>query len=151
MGDQFPALQHRLVVGEEPVELHERRDRHDEERVQRAGRHEAGKGSLLEQGQRTTSSFGCPFLGRIGDGSWRLRCRVEHDGVLDREAAEGCSFGPVVGREALERVIELSSLDGTGRVRISNAFGGGGGWQDNCGGQRALCVEFLESSGLGRD
>ena len=86
VGDQVPALQHRLVVGEEPVELHERRDRHDEERVQRAGRHEAGKGSLPEQGQRTTSSLGCRS-GRFGDGRWTMRRRVEHDGdrVWQRE------------------------------------------------------------------
>ena len=58
------------------------------------------------------------------------------------------SVGKALER-VIERVIELSSLDGTGRVRISNAFGGGGRWQDNGGGQRALCVEFLESSGPG--
>ena len=40
--DEVPALQHRLVVGEETVELHERRNRHDEERVVRLRRHEAG-------------------------------------------------------------------------------------------------------------
>ena len=40
--DKVPAPQHRLVVGEEAVDFHERRDRHDEHRVVRLGRHEAG-------------------------------------------------------------------------------------------------------------
>ena len=40
--DQVPALQHRLVVWEEPVELHERRHGHDEERVVCLRRREAG-------------------------------------------------------------------------------------------------------------
>ena len=45
MRDEIPALQHRLMVGEETVELHERRDRHDEHRVVRLRRHEAGERS----------------------------------------------------------------------------------------------------------
>jgi len=41
--DEVSALKHRLVVREEAVKLHERLDRHNEERVVRLRRHEAGE------------------------------------------------------------------------------------------------------------
>ena len=65
MWDEIPALQHRLMVGEEAVDFQERRDRHDEERVVRLRRHEVrersshglGVGHVLEVPQVVSALF----------------------------------------------------------------------------------------------
>ena len=54
--DEVPALQHRLVVGENAVDFHERRDRHDDHRVVRLRRHEAGVTDMAPAEQAWTSS-----------------------------------------------------------------------------------------------